>query len=461
MNLPFLAPRVGTRPGGPPRRAEEPAGRGIETAAPPASGGVAGLAELPSSRVTEPGAERRGGEDRRRDADRRAEAPGAEEEERSRRDLRGIRHSLWVIAGIAAIGLLTLARPVVVPLLFALIISMALYPVVGRLARLGLPKPLGAALVVALMAGAGWASIDAAGEPLRTWAAKVPEIVQKVRTELGRVQRVVTQPAVRDVPLDKVRVRESDKPRIEVGQVVSLAGGMAASVRAALFGVAVTLALTYFMLATGKGVVSTSIALLPGHALRTNLRRLGHATQRALVRYLGAVTLINAALGLAVAALLAAIGLPGALFFGAIVAVMNFLPFVGAAISSVVLALAAFATFGLTAQALLVPLGFMVLHLLEAQFLTPFVIGRTLTLNPLFVILSVVVFGSWWGIGGAFLAVPLLVATKVAFDAVPRLRGWGQVLGRRRGFNDGIQWLEGQRRARARRRARATAPPLA
>ncbi len=370
------------------------------------------------------------------------------------RELRAIRRSLWVIAAVALIAVLTLARPVVVPLLFALIVSMALYPVVRRLVRLGLPQPLGAAVVVLAIASLGWASIDAASGPLGIWAARVPEIVQRVRTEIGRMQRVVTQPSIRDVPLKQVRVRESDKPKIEVDQVVSFAGGMARPVREALIGVGITLVLAYFMLATGRAVLSTATALLPRRAARTNVRRLGTAVQGALVRYLGAVTLINVALGIAVAALLAAAGLPGALFFGAVVAVMNFLPFVGAMISVVVLTLAAFTTFGITAQAFAVPLGFLALHLLEAQFLTPFVIGRTLTLNPLFVMVSVVVFGTWWGIGGAFLAVPLLVATKVCFDSVPALRGWGQILGRRRSFAGGIEWLEDQRKQRARQVAR-------
>ena len=411
--------------------------------------------------------ERLSGE-RRREPDRRAARPllsladARPDDERPEAELRGIRRALWIIAAICVVGLLTLARPVMVPLLFALIISMALYPLVARLARRGVPKPFGAALVVLAIAGLGWASIDSASAPLGEWASKVPEVVQKARTEIGRMQRIVTQPGVRDLPRQQVRVRESDKPKIEVDQVVSVAGGMAGGLREALLGVAVTLALVYFMLATGRAVASTAVALLPGHALRTNVRRLGHATQRALVRYLGAVTLINAGLGLAVAAVLAAIGLPGALFFGAVVAVMNFLPFVGAAISVVLLSLAAFATFGMTGQALLVPFAFFVLHLAEAQFVTPYVIGRTLTLNPLFVILSVVVFGTWWGIGGAFLAVPLLVATRVIFDAVPRLRGWGQILGRRRGFTGGVEWLEErrQRRARAQRRAQVMpAPP--
>lgn len=376
----------------------------------------------------------------------------------ARRELRAIRRLLWVIAAVAVVGVLTLARPVVLPLLFALVISMALYPVVRRLARAGLPPSIGAALVVALIASAGWLSLSAASEPLGTWAAKVPEIVQRARTEIGRMQRVVTQPSIRDVPLKQVRVRESDKPKIEVEQVVSLAGGVARPVREALIAAGITLVLAYFMLASGRPVVSTANALLPGHALRTNVRRLRGAVQQALVRYLGAVTLINAALGVAVAALLAVAGLPGALFFGAVVAVMNFLPFVGALISAVVLALAAFTTFGMTGQAMVIPLGFLVLHLLESQFITPFVIGRTLTLNPLFVMVSVVTFGSWWGIGGAFLAVPLLVATKVCFDAVPRLRGWGQILGRRRSFTGGVDWIEDQRRARAKRRRAVPVP---
>jgi len=372
------------------------------------------------------------------------------------RELRAIRRSLWVIAAVALVGILTLARPVVVPLLFALIISMALHPVVRRLARVGIPQPLGAALAVLVIGGLGWASVDASSGPISSWAARVPDIVQRVRTEVGRMQRVVTQPSTRDVPMNEVRVRESDKPKIAVEQVVSLAGGVATPVREALVGVGISLALAYFMLATGRAVLSTAIALLPRHDTRTNLRRLGHAMQGALVRYLGAVTLINLGLGMAVAALLATVGLPGALFFGAIVAVMNFLPFLGAIASMVVLTLAAFTTFGISSQAFVVSLGFLLLHLLESQFLTPFVIGRTLTLNPLFVMVSVVVFGTWWGIGGAFLAVPLLVATKVSFDAVPALRGWGQILGRRRGFAVGIEWLDGQRKRRARQARRPT-----
>lgn len=381
---------------------------------------------------------------------------GNDDRDRERRERRSIRRALWVIAGVAIIGFLTLARPVLLPLLFALVISMALHPVVRRITRVGVPQPVAAALVVMLIAVAGWAAVGAAAGPLGDWAVKVPEVVQRVRTEIGRVQRIVTQPAMRDVPMQQVRVRESDKPKLEAATVVSFAGGMAGHMRAALIGIGVTLVLAYFMLATGRRVLSTATALLPNHALRTNVRRLGRATQLALVRYLGAVTLVNVGLGLAVAALLGIVGMPGALFFAAVVAVMNFLPFVGALISATVLGLAALTTFGLTLPAFVVPVGFLVLHLLESQFVTPFVIGRTLALNPLFVMISVVVFATWWGVGGAFLAVPLLVATKVCFDAVPQLRGWGPILGRRRNFTGGIDWIEDQRRARARRRRSAS-----
>ncbi len=382
---------------------------------------------------------------------------GEEDRSRERRERRSIRRALWVVAGVGIVGFLTLARPVLLPLLFALVISMALHPLVRRMVRVGLPQPLAAAIVVLAIAAGGGASVNAAIEPLGQWATKVPQVVQRVRTEIGRMQRVVTQASARTVPMQQVRVRESDKPRFEIATMMSFAGELAAPMRAALIGTGITLVLAYFMLATGSAVLSTATALLRGHSLRTNVRRLGRATQHALVRYLGAVTLINLALGGAVAALLAALGMPGALFLGAVVAVLNFLPFVGALISAVVLGGAALATFGFAAQALVIPAAFLLLHLLEAQFVTPFVIGRTLTLNPLFVMISVVVFGTWWGVAGAFLAVPLLVTAKVCFDAVPQLRGWGQILGRRRSFSGGVEWLDDRHPRRERRRARPAA----
>jgi predicted PurR-regulated permease PerM len=73
---------------------------------------------------------------------------------------------------------------------------------------------------------------------------------------------------------------------------------------------------------------------------------------------------------------------------------------------------------------------FVLLHIAEGQFITPMLLGRKLLLNPLVVILGLLIGASAWGIGGAFLSVPILTALKIAADAHPGWRRWGQVLGR-------------------------------
>ncbi len=124
--------------------------------------------------------------------------------------------------------------------------------------------------------------------------------------------------------------------------------------------------------------------------------------------------------------------MPSAIFWGTVAGVLNFVPFLGALLSTALIAFASLGAATLNVPPLIVPLAFFGLHLIEAEFVTPTVLGRRLTLNPLFMIIAVLVFGTAWGIGGAFLAVLLLIVAKVSFAAMPGVAGWSQVLGRRR-----------------------------
>ncbi|RYZ65517.1 MAG: AI-2E family transporter, partial [Proteobacteria bacterium] len=236
----------------------------------------------------------------------------------------------------------------------------------------------------------------------------------------------------RPVKLEDVRVRAADKPKLDTERVLAAAGVLLPRLRDTVFGIVVTLVLAYFMLLGGRPALRTSIALIRTPLSRRRALCWSDAVQRQLTHYLLAVTAINLAFGIATTALLAGLGLPGAFFWGAVAGVLNFLPFLGALISTALLACAALGADSLPVAPLVVPLAFVGLHLVESEFVTPFVLGRTLTLNPLFMIVAVLVFGTAWGIGGAFLAVPLLIVAKVSFGVLPGVSGWSQVLGRRR-----------------------------
>ena len=344
--------------------------------------------------------------------------------------LRRVQHAAMILTTLALIAVLVLARAVVVPILFSALIALALCPMVHKLNRKGVPAPISAALVLGLLIAMLGLGISAMSGPLVRFTAQAPVAVEVVRTEIGRWSRYLSAP--RPVKLEEVRVRAADKPKLDTERLLSAAGVLLPRLRDTVFGIVVTLVLAYFMLLGGRPALRTSIALIRVPISRRRALCWSDAVQRQLTHYLLAVTAINVAFGLATAALLASLGLPSAFFWGSVAGLLNFLPFLGALISTALLACAALGADALYVAPLIVPLAFVGLHLIEAEFVTPFVLGRALTLNPLFMIMAVLVFGTAWGIGGAFLAVPLLIVAKVSFAVLPGVSGWSQVLGRRR-----------------------------
>lgn len=344
--------------------------------------------------------------------------------------VRRLQHATVVIAVVAVALLLVLARAVIVPILFACLVSLVLCPLMLKMTRRGIPAPLAAGLLLAAMIGLGGIGISAMSGPMSRFVSSAPAVVEVVRTEIGRWSRYLSTP--RAVSIEEVRVRNSDKPKLDTERVMNAAGVVLPRLRNLVVGTGVTLVLTYFMMLGGRPALRTAIALIRGNASRRRALCWSDVVQRMLTHYLLAVGAINVAFGIATAVLLAALGVPSAIFWGVIAGMLNFVPFLGAIVSTLAIGFAAIAAPDPHVPPLVVPLAFFLLHLLEAEFVTPYVLGRALTLNPLFMIMAVLVLGTFWGIGGAFLAVPLLIVAKVSFAVLPGVSGWSQVLGRRR-----------------------------
>ena len=133
--------------------------------------------------------------------------------------------------------------------------------------------------------------------------------------------------------------------------------------------------------------------------------------------YLGKITVINVALGLVVAGVLWAIGMPYPLMWGGIVALLNYLPYFGPVIAALLLAVGGLMTFTDIWMALIPPMVVMVCHLVEANAITPFVVGHRLTINPILILISLSFWGWVWGTPGALLAVPLLIILQTVLGA--------------------------------------------
>lgn len=334
--------------------------------------------------------------------------------------------ALLLIALLAIGCLLYFAQVAFIPVALALFLSSLLSPAVDLLHRWHLPRGLGAILVVAIVLLAGAAAVDAVWSPAKAWLGQAPQTLEKIERQARPVQRflgkfdVVTEKAGQ---LTRVTPAKSAK----VTAVAPATGGgvaLAAMTESALEGLTV-IPLTLFFLIGGPPLLARMGTALSGGDSSGSAVRLTLAIRSEVGRYFGTVALINLGLGAATAACLAALGMPDPILWGVLAGVLNFIPYLGPIATLVILSAAAFVAFDALGRALAVPAVFAALHLLESQFVEPLAIGRRLELNAL-VILLAVWFGFWfWGVAGVLLAVPSLVALKVAAEHKP---SWSRVL---------------------------------
>jgi len=239
--------------------------------------------------------------------------------------------------------------------------------------------------------------------------------------------------------------------------VVDLIAPLAAGLTSSLIAIGTSLILAYFILTCGTGVGRATLAAVRGRRDRRTWLRVCASIRTQAAEYLQLVTLINIVFGVATGLCLSLLGMKDAPAYGVIAGLMNFIPIVGAWITMAVLVAGGIAERGMEAAILAPPAVFLLLHLLESQFVTPQLLGRRLLLNPLIVIAGVLIGAAAWGVGGAFLAVPILTSVKIAMDAHPGFRRWGQVLGRG-ALADLAEMDTRRRRLRRSAAGRASAP---
>jgi predicted PurR-regulated permease PerM len=189
-----------------------------------------------------------------------------------------------------------------------------------------------------------------------------------------------------------------------------------------------TLLLSLFLLASGDLFLQKLIRAVSTLSDKKRSLRIVHDVEFEVSRYLITITGINICLGVLVGTAMVLLGMPDPVVWGVAVALLNFIPFIGAIVGIALAAAVALITFPDIGQAMLPPLVYLGFHLLESWIVTPLTLGRRLELNAV-AILVALAFASWmWGIVGALIAVPLLVVVKAFCDHLPKLATFGDFL---------------------------------
>ncbi len=189
--------------------------------------------------------------------------------------------------------------------------------------------------------------------------------------------------------------------------------------------------LLYFLLAAGDLFLRKLIKVLPNLTDKLKAMRIARQTQDSISTYLGTAALINVAEGVVVAIAMQLIGVPNAILWGTLAAVLEFIPFLGAAALTIVLFVVGLTTFQDIGHALLPPGAFLLINGLQANLLYPILQGRRLALNPVAVFVGLAFWFWIWGVAGAFIAVPILATLKICCDHIEGLGPIGEFLGAR------------------------------
>ena len=303
------------------------------------------------------------------------------------------------------------------PLFLAMFLNLLFSPLVRGLDKLRIPRGLGAGIVVLALAVTTVSLLSLLIEPASEWLSRAPTSLVEIEYKLRQLKKPVEQISRAAEEVEKL-TQVGKKAPIEIQEetLVEALFGRARNLSIMTFLVFVLL---YFLLVSGDQYVRKLIFSLNTLEDKKRTIEIIRHLKADISYYLLAITLINLCLGLAVGVMLYFLGMPNPILWGFLAAVLNYIPYVGAMLGTVIIALASAFTFELPREILLPPAGYLLLTAIEGYFITPMIIGRRLTLNPLVILLGLFLWGWIWGIAGAILAVPLLVSIKIICEHVP------------------------------------------
>lgn len=332
---------------------------------------------------------------------------------------RSVTRALWILTICIAVAALRIGRELLVPIVLALLITLVLSGIVESLRRHGIPRGLSAVVLLVLIGAAVAGVLHAVWPPAQQWIEGAPRVLRTIEHKTRPAQSVVRR-------IDAIVRRASAltgsgdppaagaavvaPPPATVVSAMDVVEGTRGVVAAFLMGGALTL----LLLAAGPPTFARMTAPVASDGRAIHVLRVIEAIRLEVGRYYGTLAVINLLFGAITALVMWLLGMPNPMLWGALAGVLNFIPYLGCATTLAILTIVAFVSFDHISQTVLVAASFLMLAAVEGHLVEPIFLGRRLDLNPIVVLVALWV-GTWvWGIAGVVVALPILLATKVA-----------------------------------------------
>lgn len=359
-----------------------------------------------------------------------------------------------IVAATIILTILYLAASIVLPFVFALIMSLLMITPLRFLHRtLRLPKPLAALMLILIMFLAVGGVATAVSVPATSWLEHTSQNVALLQEKLvflngpiDFVQSAYSRIVSFFMKSQELAPSNNGHTQHDVASPAFF-GSWGVTVlygtRTILVEFFTTILLLFFFLSNGDVLLRRIVEVMPRHASRKRVQKMMAEIERNVSIYLATITIMNGLVGLLNYLQCWLLDMPNPLLWGVLAFLLNYIPIIGPLTGVVIYLFVALSSFHAVIWAFAPPLIYLLIHVVEGETVTPLLLAKRFTLNPVLVISSLVFWDWMWGIGGAFLSVPMLAVLKIVCDHIDRLTPLGHIIGSSdpvtsRGVEDGM-----------------------
>jgi predicted PurR-regulated permease PerM len=335
------------------------------------------------------------------------------------------------LGGLFALALLAtayVASEIVLPMVFAFILKLLLQPIFRFLERLRIPRALAALVLILALFGTIAGLGTAVSGPARSWAAKLPEGIPRLEERMSSLRGPINTSQQFLQQIENIGATGVQPDAASPLGGAALLATVFAGTRSFASGLVTTVLFLYFLLVSGDTFLRRLVEVLPRFSSKRQAVDISQQIESDVSAYLLTISIMNAAVGVATGLVMWLTGVGDPILWGTLAFLLNYAPILGPAVGVVVFLFAGLSSIDTLWQALVPAALYLAIHIVEGETVTPLLLARRFTLNPVLVIFSLVFWFWMWGIAGAILSVPMLAIAKIVCDRVRPFAALGHFL---------------------------------
>ena len=357
-----------------------------------------------------------------------ADAAGADDEELPiPSDIKAV-----YLGGLFLLALLAgcyVAAEIVLPVVLAFVLKLVLQPAMRALGRLRLPRGIAAVLLILVLFGALIGLGAGLSGPAASWAQKLPSGIPKLQERLSFLSRpIATFEKFVDKASQGLTQTGQPKPVPVAVQGSGLSDTLMTTTRSFASGLLETAVVLFFLLISGDTFLRRLVEILPRFRNKRQAVDISQQIERDISAYLVTITMMNLVVGAATGLVAWACGLDDPVLWGAVAFLLNYIPILGPMLGVAIFLLVGLLSIDTLWLAALPAGAYLLIHMIEGETVTPMLLARRFTINPVLVVLALVFWYWMWGVPGAILATPMLAITKIICDRIRPLMAFGHFI---------------------------------